>query len=71
MTETERDGRSSESTVQVLGRPGREGALSNRSPKRARRGKARGSRLTRYFLNDRIIPILEERLARGNVAGLQ
>jgi hypothetical protein len=35
-----------------------------------RRGKHRGSRLTRYFLNERIIPILEERLARGPVAVL-
>ena len=39
--------------------------------RQSRRGKARGSRLSRYFLNDRIIPILEDRLARGNVAGLQ
>lgn len=33
--------------------------------------KAHRSPLARYFLNDRIIPILEERLARGNMAGLQ
>ena len=42
--------------------------IEDRNP---RQGKNRGSRLTRYFLNDRIIPILEERLAQGNVAGLQ
>jgi len=42
--------------------------LEARNPRLAR---AYRSPLARYFLNDRIIPILEERLARGGVAGLQ
>lgn len=41
-------------------------ALAAKDP---RSGSA--SRLSRYFLNDRIIPILEERLAKGRVAGLK
>jgi len=46
----------------------RKAELEARAPHLA---QARVSPLARYFLNHRIIPILEERLAQGNVAGLQ